>query len=150
MIFLFWISCIRFSPMNEQNSFSPALIDIVQKLEWKYTPDCMGIEALWFTKLPKNTNVQVMIGPKTQNPHFDDDALIVQNRTVDDTGTVHIQVENTRLPTQDTFINLRVWGVNPGVYEMLVHSQKKGGFPIAQGPNGPYGWAETTISPCSQ
>ena len=150
MIFLFCLSCITSSPVHEQDSFAPTLVGIVQKLTWTYNSDCTGIQARWFTTLPRETNVQVMIGPKTQNPHFDDDALVTIDTTVDTVGEISVQADDIHLPVQTTFINLRVWGKKSHVHEMLIQSQEKGGFPVAQSPNGPYAWAETTITPCKK
>ena len=147
-MFVFFWSCINSSPMNEQDSFDPALVGIVEKIKWKYKSDCTGLEAYWSTKLPSKTKVQIMMGPKTQNPHFDDDALATRDTMVGNAGKISVHIDNVSLPSQRTFINLRVWGSNSDVYHMLVRSQKEGGFPVAQSPNGPYGWAETTIPPC--
>ena len=148
-MFVLLCSCINSSPMNEQDSFAPALVGIVEKMKWKYKSSCTGLEAHWSTKLPNETMVQVMMGPKTQNPHFDDDAIATRNAMVDTSGKVSVYIDNVHLPSQRTFVNLRVWGSTSDVYHMLVQSQKKGGFPVAQSPNGPYGWAETTIPPCT-
>ncbi|MAA78100.1 MAG: hypothetical protein CL916_02485 [Deltaproteobacteria bacterium] len=150
MILLFCFSCINPSLIHEQDSFSPALVGIVHKMKWKYKSDCTELEARWFTKLPKETKAQVMVGPKTQNPHFDDDALVILDTIVDDMGNVSLKENITHLPSQTTFINLRVWGNTSSVYKMLIQSQKNGGFPVAKSPKGPYGWAETTIPPCSK
>ena len=148
MIILFCFSCTSSSSMNEQNAFSPALVGIVESLKWQYTSNCTGIEARWLTTLPSSTNVQIMIGPKNKNPHFDNDALFTRDTTVNDKGEVNLTASRVLLPSQTTFINLRVWGNTPEVYDKLSQSQKKGGFPIAQSPDGPYAWAETTIPPC--
>ena len=135
--------------MKEQRSFSPALIGIVHTLKWRYKSDCTGLEAHWKTALPTGTKVQVMMGPKKQTPHFDDDALVKQDTIVNNNKEVRVDFETT-LPSQETFINLRVWGHTSNVHTMLVQSQNQGGFPIAQSPEGPYGWAETTIVPCTR
>ena len=149
MIALFFLSCTSAVPMNERNTFSPALIGIIHSLSWRYKKNCTGIEAQWHTDLPPNSAVQVMMGPKTQNPHFDDDSLLTYNTMVNEKKEVYLNVE-TPLPSQETFINLRVWGHNPHVHTMLIESQNQGGFPVAESPDGAYGWAETTISPCEQ
>ena len=150
MIGLFFLSCTRSVPMNEQSYFSPALPGVVQKLTWRYTSDCKGIEARWDTKLPVDAKVQVMVGPKTKNPHFDDDAVATYDTIVNSNKQVFLNIEDLSLPKQETFINLRVWGNTPSTYNMLIQSQKKGGFPVAESPEGPYGWAETTIPVCTK
>lgn len=150
MIGLFLGACVSAPSFEEQKRFSPALWGIVESMFWRYETECMGLEAYWSTKLPEGTKVQVMIGPKTQNPHFDDDAIFVHNAIVQKTGIAQIHARNIQFPSQPTFINLRVWGNTTKIRTMLEQSQQKGGFPVAQSPEGPYGWAETTIPPCTK
>ena len=149
MMVLLFLSCTSAVPMNERNNFSPALVGIIHSLKWRYKKNCTGIEAQWHTALPPNSAVQVMMGPKTQNPHFDDDALLIYDTMVNEKKEVQLNVK-TPLPSQETFINLRVWGHSPHVHTMLLESQNQGGFSVAESPDGSYGWAETTVSPCAQ
>ena len=149
MIFAFF-SCTLSPPSNfeETTNFSPALHKIVLRLRYRYGEKCTGIEAYWNTSLPKGTIVQVVAGPKIENSHFDEDAIQDQRVPIDDMGQAHLPLAAAHYDHRENFLNLRVWGDHPSIVYMLEKSQKNGGFPVANGPNGPYGWAETTIPPC--
>lgn len=140
------------TPPNIQTTriFSPALIDIVEKLEWYYHPGCLGVYAKWYTDLPSGTSVQMLTGPKIEGGHFDEDALQNVTSQIDTQGQVELLIPSSKpYDVNQTFVNLRVWAHNNEVLALLHASQKKGGFPVAPGPNGAYGWAEALIPPCT-
>ena len=147
---LAFFGCFMSPPSNfkETNTFSPALHQIVLRLRYRYGEDCNGIEAYWNTSLPEGTLVQAVAGPKIEKSHFDEDAIQDQKVRIDDMGRAHLPLSTVKYDHRENFLNLRVWGSHSSILYMLKRSQKKGGFPIATGPNGPYGWAEATIPPC--
>ena len=136
------------SSFTHVESFSPSLPDIVVAMQWRYGDNCTGLEAYWETTLPPKSLVQVMAGPKTQKKHFDDDAIIQSHITINADGQAYLPLGKEQFNTAPTFLNIRVWGNTPQTYEKLKESQKNGGFPIAESPQGPYGWAESTIPSC--
>ena len=142
------VGCTKPTSFDTTTSFSPALHQIVLSLRWRYGPSCQGIEAYWSTSLPQGTIVQAMAGPKTNNPHFDDDALQTQSIVIDAKGEAHLPLAPVLYSADNNFLNIRVWGTDPTILHMLKKSQEKGGFRIAESPEGPYGWAETTIPKC--
>ena len=130
--------------------FSPDLIDIVEKLEWYYHSDCLGVYAKWYTTLPSGTSVQMLTGPKIEGGHFDEAALQNVTSQVDMQGQVELIAPSSKAyDVKQTFVNLRVWAHNDEILALLQASQNKGGFPVAPGPNGAYGWAEALIPPCT-
>ena len=131
-------------------TFSPALIDIVHTLEWRYQQNCLGVRAIWSTSLPKDTPVQLVAGPKIEGGHFDDDALQDIISKIDAHGKVQLNtLAKTPLKDTPTFINIRVWAHNTDILERIETSQDKGGFPVSPGPDGAYAWAEALVPPCA-
>ena len=145
---LYLLSCNSPTSFSQTEEFSPSLPGVVHSLQWRYGDHCTGIEAIWKTNLPKDSLVQAMAGPKTKNPHFNDDAIISKDLIIDRKGRAHLPIGTEFFASTPTFLNLRVWGSQKEIFVMLNHSQNNGGFPVAESPKGPYGWAETTIPAC--
>ena len=147
---VFFLGCFGSSKptYNELKEFSPALHQIVLNLRWRYGNNCQGVEAYWSTSLPQGTIVQAVAGPKIENSHFDEDAMQDQKVTIDEWGRAYLPLSNVHYDHRENFLNLRVWGSHPSIVHMLKNSEQKGGFRVASGPDGVYGWAEATIPPC--
>jgi hypothetical protein len=90
-----------------------------------------------------------MAGPKTENPHFDEDALQNKKVSIDSSGLAHLPMQAIQYDDRKNFLNIRVWGNEVPILHMLKKSERNGGFPIAEGPDGPYGWAESLIPACN-
>ena len=76
----------EFSPLQIEKTFSPTVLEAIDRLEWRYHHNCMGVEAYWYTHLPKGTAVQLVTGPKIDGSHFDEDAHQDQQTQIDDQG----------------------------------------------------------------
>ena len=149
LFYLLSASCSSSPSYEHTTSFSPALHQIILSLRWRYGVNCQGIEAYWSTSLPEGTIVEAMAGPKTNNPHFDDDALQRQSISIDANGVAYLPLSTVSYIQEQNFLNIRVWGTDPAILHMLKKSEQNGGFSIAESPNGPYGWAETTLPKCT-
>ena len=154
MLQIWYLFCcsIQESPMMTiERTFSPTIIGAVDRLEWRYRKDCMGVYAQWYTNLPKGTSVQLVAGPKIDGNHFDEDALQDVQTHIDEKGRATLSVLSSKsFPSIPSFINMRVWAKNKDLQDRIRTSQSKGGFPLAQGPDGFYAWIESQVPACTQ
>ena len=139
-------------PSQILSQFSPAIVDVVHSVSFVRSSDCRSLTGVWHTSLPQGTQVQSASGKKIDNTHFDDYIEQSQALVADEKGRVPFSPRASDKPylAGTIFLNLRVWATTKELEALLLQSEQKGGFALAESPGWKYAWAESEIqfSPC--